>query len=268
MLGAASTLSCFARGLDWFEGRVRSKFVKPKAGPRISSGRILARRVLSYIYLKGEGLEVGALHEPLPVRRGVNVRYVDRMPVKELREHYPELNGLDLVEPDILDDGETLSKVPESSQDFIIANHFIEHTEDPIGTIQRHLSKLKVGGILYLTVPNKHVTFDQERPITTLEHVLLDYKHGPGRERREHYAEWIHFVAGIRDEKEAQLHIDGTMQRGYSIHFHVWNFNAFLALLEHLKTELHFPFKLERKVLWGYNPLDMIFILRKTGKTA
>ena len=265
MIGVASTLSYFARGLDWFDGSVRSRFMKPKAGPRISSGRILARRVLSYLYLRGEGIEVGALHEPLPVRSGIKVRYVDRMSVKDLREHYPELNGLDLVEPDILDDGETLSKVQNLSQDFIIANHFIEHTEDPIGTIERHLSKLRVGGVLYLTVPNKLVTFDQERPITSIEHVLLDYKHGPGRERREHYAEWVHFVGGIRDEKEAQPHIDGQMQRGYSIHFHVWDFNAFLALLDYMRIEMKFPFKLERKVLWAYNPLDMIFILRKTA---
>jgi len=54
-----------------------------------------------------------------------NVRYVDRMPV-EVKKQYPELSAYNLVEPDILDDGETLSSISDDSVDFGY-NHMIEH---------------------------------------------------------------------------------------------------------------------------------------------
>ena len=51
----------------------------------LSSDRL--RELASY------GIEIGALHHPLPVPPEARVRYVDRMPVSELRRQYPELAG-------------------------------------------------------------------------------------------------------------------------------------------------------------------------------
>ena len=68
----------------------------------------ILRRELSFSYLKGGGIEVGALHGPLPVSGQAKVRYVDRMSVSDLRKHYPELDHVDLVDVDVIDDGEVL----------------------------------------------------------------------------------------------------------------------------------------------------------------
>src|ERR1035438_1530581 len=95
--------------------------------------RWLDRQQLAAIYLRGEGLEIGALHSPLKVPRAARVRYVDRLPVAELRRQYPELASAHLVDIDIVDDGEKLSAVGAGTQEFVIANHFLEHCEDPIG---------------------------------------------------------------------------------------------------------------------------------------
>ncbi len=114
--------------------------------------------------LGGSGLEIGALHSPQAVPGGCRVRYVDRLDVEGLRAHYPELNELPLVPVDIIDDGETLATIAEGSQDFIIAHHFLEHTQDPIGTIARHLDVLRPGGVLFMAVPDKRETFDVDRP--------------------------------------------------------------------------------------------------------
>ena len=70
------------------------------------------------------------------------------------------------------------------SQDFIIANHFLEHTENPIGTIETHLGKLKPGGVLFYAVPDKRYTFDFRRPVTPIEHMVADYEQGPERSRQ------------------------------------------------------------------------------------
>ena len=111
-------------------------------------------------------------------------------PTPDLRREYPELADWDLTEVDIVDDGEKLAKIPAESQDFIIANHFLEHTEDPIGTIETHLGKLKPGGVLFYAVPDKRFTFDFRRPVTPIEHMVADFEEGPERSRAEHYREW------------------------------------------------------------------------------
>ncbi len=55
--------------------------------PRIRDCRWeLAKR-----YLHGSGLEIGALHNPLPLPPDATVRYVDRMDCAGLCRHYPEL---------------------------------------------------------------------------------------------------------------------------------------------------------------------------------
>ncbi len=89
------------------------------------------------------------------------------MPLPDLLAHYPELIGQPLQAPDMIDDGETLSTIDSASQDFVIANHFLEHCENPIQTLRNFLRVLKDGGILYMAVPDKRFTFDVDRPVTT-----------------------------------------------------------------------------------------------------
>src|SRR2546421_13075309 len=91
-----------------------------------------ARSELARHFLRGNGLEVGAAYSPLDVPPETGVTYVDRMTDEELRGHYPELAEL-IIPVDLVDDAERLTTVPDESQDFIIANHFLEHCEDPIG---------------------------------------------------------------------------------------------------------------------------------------
>ena len=136
-----------------------------KARPRDPAPVFLdARREFAERFLAGEGLEIGALHLPLRTPAGARVRYVDRMSVEDLRAEYAELEDWKLTPVDVIDNGELLSTIPESSQDFIIANHFLEHCEDPIRTIETHLGKLRPGGVLFYAVPDKRYTFDSRRP--------------------------------------------------------------------------------------------------------
>jgi len=85
----------------------------------------LDREVIAKTYIRGDGIEIGALHYPTKVSRRARVRYVDRMSVPDLRKHYPELNLLKLVHVDIVDDGERLETIGDLTQDFVIANHLL-----------------------------------------------------------------------------------------------------------------------------------------------
>jgi predicted SAM-dependent methyltransferase len=239
--------------------RVRASVVGVLAGVR-SVGFRLRRRRLSRRYLRGDGLEIGALHRPLPVPKRVSVRYVDRMGVAELRAHYEELRDQQLVDVDVVDDGETLASQADESADFIIANHFIEHTEDPLGALSNHLRVLRVGGILYLAVPDRRHTFDADRQSTPLAHVVRDHSDGPAWSRPIHQEEWARLVEKVPADGVAER-VRWLEEHDYSIHFHVWDPDEFRGLLEYARDDLKLPFIVEKL---QRNDHEFIAILRRT----
>ncbi len=219
------------------------------------------RAGLSLKDLKGSGIEVGALHSPLWVPEDAKVQYVDRLSVPDLRRHYPELSSLPLVKVDIVDNGETLDSIEVDSQDFLIANHFLEHTQDPIGTLKRHIALLKPGGILYLAVPDKRWTFDVRRPETTLRHLIDDHTKGPAVSYDSHVREYAEMVDGLSGA-ELETRVKFIKDTQYSIHFHVWTDQSFRELLEYLRGEAGLGFEI---IDFQTNPAreENIAILRK-----
>jgi SAM-dependent methyltransferase len=216
-----------------------------------------ARSELAWHFIRGKGLEIGGAYSPMDVPPETSVTYVDRMTDEELRGHYPELAEL-IVPVDVVDDGERLTTVADESQDFIIANHFLEHCEDPIGAIGSHLRKLKPGGILFYAVPDKRYTFDFRRPLTPLEHMISDHEQGPERSRGEHYEEWARLVDGRRTASD----LDAA---GYSIHMHVWTQAEFLELLLHCRRRFANDFEIEA---FARRSLEVVVVLRKAGYLA
>jgi predicted SAM-dependent methyltransferase len=210
-------------------------------------------------YIRGSGLEVGALHRPLRVPTGVRVRYVDRMDRAQLLSHYPELADEPLVDVDVIDDGETLSSQEDASVDFVIANHFIEHTQDPLGTLSNLLRVLRPGGTLYLAVPDRRRTFDADRPPTSLEHVVRDHREGPAWSRATHQEEWARLVDQVPAAEVAE-HVRELEEGDYSIHFHVWTPAEFEELLEHACLQLRLPFAVQAL---RRNSFEFIAVLRR-----
>jgi predicted SAM-dependent methyltransferase len=222
---------------------------------------IRRREGIAKRYIAGSGIEIGGLNAPLRVPGAARVRYVDRARVAELRKQYPELNGQPLVETDIVDDGERLVTIPDASEDFVIANHFLEHCQDPIGALRSMFRVLAPEGILYLAVPDKRFTFDHERPVTTAEHLLEHAEKGPEIHRREHYEEWVRLVDGVSDQREIARRVEELMDRNYSIHYHVWTQAEVFELLLLLRSQLDAGFDIEIAVRNGH---ENIFVLRKS----
>jgi len=218
------------------------------------------RERLAKRYISGKGLEIGALNYPLNVStQKAKITYIDRENNNFLRKHYPELDSQKFVKIGIVDDGEKLKKVKNNSQDFVIANHFIEHCEDPITTLINHLRVLKNRGVVFWAVPNKNRTFDRKRPKTTLSHLWRDYKVGPKISRKRHYEEWVEYVLGTPDQK-IQKEALKLMKEKYSIHFHVWTPDSFRLFLNFARKKLKLRFKIEEFVV---NLNEFIVIIRK-----
>jgi SAM-dependent methyltransferase len=209
------------------------------------------REFVASAFLRGHGIEIGALHMPLRVPPSARVTYVDRFPLDDLRKHYPELSDQALVAVDVVADGERLEPLGDESQDFVIANHFLEHCQDPIGAVLNMFRVLKPGGILYLGIPDKRYSFDVDRPLTTLEHLLRDYTEGPA---------WSRLVSKVRDEEASRRHTAQNMEMDYSIHYHVWTQAEMLELTLALRKLVAFEVELCLR-----HESEVIFILRKSA---
>jgi len=211
-------------------------------------------------YLSGRGIEIGALHNPLEVPPGAQVQYVDRIPLAELRRQYPDFKKRALVDVDILDDGETLATFPDATQNFVIANHFLEHCQNPIGALKNMLRVLRPNGVLFLSVPDMRHSFDKDRPATELAHVERDYREGPEWSRWPAVEEFVRLVNKIDDPEAARRQVDAYLRTGYAIHYHAWTEWEIMEILLYLRRQLQLPLRVE--MINHYGP-EFVFILRK-----
>ncbi len=220
---------------------------------------------LARAFIHGQGLEIGALYNPLFVPAGTRVTYLDRFPLPDLQaqmQAHAHLRDKPLAPVDLLADGETLPGIPPASQDFVVANHFLEHAQDPIGTVRRHLEVLKPGGVLFLAVPDKRLTFDRRRPVTPLEHLFRDHVEGPSWSFRGHLREWAELVEGFAGKAVEERANILAAESSPSIHYHVWTQSDLAEFFGAIRRELALPFDLEALTL--HPPLgESIAVLRK-----
>ena len=105
----------------------------------------------------------------------------------------------------------------DATQDFVIANHVLEHTLDPIRALETWMRVLDEQGILFMAIPNKLLNVDKYKPITTLDHFIDCHE---------------------SDVKCGQEKLERTGKRG---HFHYFNPDTTKRLMEYLDYDVvHF----------------------------
>ncbi|MDQ3414406.1 MAG: class I SAM-dependent methyltransferase [Verrucomicrobiota bacterium] len=218
------------------------------------------RAFAAYRYIRGSGIEIGALDSPLQTYHRARVRYLDCLPSEKLRAAYPEIPPQSVLEVEQVEDGETLGSVPNESCDFVIANHVLEHLRNPIRGMENMFRVLKSDGILYLALPDKRFTFDVGRSVTSYEHLKRDYLDGPDWSDAEHSRDWIKFVGKVNDESEIERRANLIRESRSKIHFHVWTQREFVELLMHLRRDFNFPIEIEALIK---NGLEFVVVLRK-----
>ena len=201
--------------------------------------RFVVREDLARRYLRGDGIEIGAATWPLRVPRGARVRYVDRLSKAGLLADYGDsvtaarLDPGSIPETDVIDDAATLGTFADGTLDFVIANHVLEHLEDPIAALRNLVRVLRPGGVLLLTLPDGRFSFDAQRERTTVAHLQRDHAEGPEVSRRAHYAEWARFIEGVGPEG-LEARVAEFAAAAPFHHFHVWTLPDFLELVRAL----------------------------------
>jgi SAM-dependent methyltransferase len=236
------------------------------------------RRELSFRYISGKGLEIGALHEPLPVRDGVVVEYVDVCGREESITKFPDLNPAKFVEPTYIDDGFELSSIPDASQDFLIANHVLEHSPNPIQAMVNWTRVLKPDGVLFTAIPIADKCFDKGRVLTTLAHLVEDRElcmeanHEEFRRRnRAHYEECLTIsnpaVSRQRGQdcpplspEELAETVDQLSQAEAEIHFHTFSKESCHELMSYFSAQVD-PSMTQLELVAG---AEIVSIMRKS----
>jgi SAM-dependent methyltransferase len=208
---------------------------------------------------------------------GASVRYLDAWDPEDNGDRFPEISSTDeFVQPDIVCDfnAEGLGPVPDSSQDFVVASHVLEHLANPLRMLDEMHRVLRPGGMALILLPDRHVTFDKDRPPTPLEHLVQEYERGVTVVDDAHIEEFLHYTANhqgegppgycgtadpdldleqmsvlekslallwlrwddVTDPRQRREVIE--LHRARSIHAHVWDVDEFVAVVAHAAREL------------------------------
>lgn len=227
----------------------------------------LNRETIAKTYLEGDGIEIGALNFPLKTSVKCNTKYVDIIDKKTQLSIFPELKETEIVDVDIIENGEHLKSFSSDSQDYIIANHFLEHCQNPIGTIERFLSVLKPNGVIFMAIPDKRYTFDLNREVTQIDHLVKDYRIGPEWSEDMHYRDFVKntiWGTNCNSDEDITNVVNNLKAKKFSIHYHVWRHQDLIDFFIYLKNQLKFPFEIELAMSAKSGDNESIFILRKT----
>jgi hypothetical protein len=155
-------------------------------------------------------LEVGALSDPMfPDPHPYEVSYLDwfdRDELIALHSNKPAVNVDAIVDVDYAIKTKRFAHCVSERFDLIIASHVIEHIADPITWLQQLGSLIGPSGSLFLSVPDRHFTFDYLRQPSTAVQLLRAYEED--LERADTWqvldARYFHRPLKVRD------FIDGT----------------------------------------------------------
>jgi len=220
------------------------------------------RKKISSRFMKGIGVEIGALHRPYPQSGNCQTLGVDLYDREKLMSIYPELLHEKIRIPDVIADGENLRAFRDCSLDFVVASHVVEHLRNPIGAIDSWTRSLKDEGYLILVIPHKNFTFDKDRSITPISHLADDAEHPSNERDFNHYREYAEFVqkqTGENIEIEARRLRDSS----FSIHMHVFDNQSWRAFLSTLQGRFKVPLTVAEFLDLGKEQGEIIAVVKK-----
>lgn len=140
--------------------------------------------------------------------------------------------------------------------DFIVTSHVIEHIANPIKAIKLWENKLlNEDGYILSIIPFYKECFDRNRPLTTINHLIEDYKNNVGEDDKTH----------IEEQKKLHDWSYGGHKEFYSlcenneltrvVHHHTFNKNNIKDLFLYLNMDILY--------LFNHDPLNIVCLTKK-----
>lgn len=224
----------------------------------------LNRASIAAAFLKGRGVEIGAFSQPNDLPPDREITFYDRYPAQTLREVYDPDCGRPLMAPDYVGQAETLDGLPDAAFDFLIANHVIEHLQDPILFLQSIARKLVPGGRAMIAAPDKRYCMDKPRSLTPFEHLVDDHELGTAPRQRAHFVRY-YVEAGGQEQAVAEANADHADMDDIRFHYHVWDAESFVAFVTATIARYALPLAV---VYTRATEADIIVVLERTEPQA
>ena len=161
---------------------------------RMTQSRVRNRQLyLSYV-VNRHGLEIGGPSEVFRRRQPLDLyRNVDgldncdfsRSTVWAEQQEYYSFDSEKELGRSIFCDGSDLVSVKDSTYDFVLSSHNLEHFANPVKALKEWKRVIHPAGALILVLPYYKRTFDHRREPTSVEHMLEDFERNIGG-RRSH----------------------------------------------------------------------------------
>ncbi|RWE34811.1 methyltransferase domain-containing protein [Mesorhizobium sp.] len=230
--------------------------------------RLRLRNTYARRYLRGRGMEIGAQYVPTQVGDRASVEYVDVLSNEQLVTRY-KLPAAGLVPLAHVIDGHDLAVYSDNALNFLIANHVLEHFDDPLRGVIEWFRTIKPGGHLFITLPNFRANcFDYERTPERADHFLRDYTDPIAREagNRLHYEDMAQSLLRLpQDHPAVQSMVDRWVANGDRHHYHVWDETALRDLLTVAAKEMKHNLTLVDGSFLG-NGFELLAVVRKEGQ--
>lgn len=135
-----------------------------------------------------------------------------------------------------------MERFASASYDFVLASHVLEHIANPILALSEWKRLLKDRGVLVLLLPHKDKTFDHRRPVTTLEHLIADFKAGMTEDDLTHLPEILALHDLERDPEAGDAEAFKTRSlrnlQNRCLHHHVFDSRFAEKLIEYMGLEI------------------------------
>ena len=152
-----------------------------------------------------------------------------------------------------------LHEIKDETYEFVLSSHVIEHTANPIKALKEWIRIVKTGGHLILLIPHKDGTFDHNRPITTLDHLVQDYQNDVTEKDLTHLDEILKLHDFSLDPESGTL-LEFTERsknndENRCLHHHVFNSHLVIELFDYLQLSI--------KAVEAIAPMHILVIAQK-----
>lgn len=135
-----------------------------------------------------------------------------------------------------------LSVIHDRAYDIVLSCHCLEHIANPVKAIYEWKRILNTGGYLVLVLPHKDRTFDHNRPVTLLNHIVEDYKNNVDEKDKTHFNEIMALHDRSQEEAEFSLAaLERRLLENYEnrcAHHHVFDSHLTAQLLDYAGFKL------------------------------
>jgi SAM-dependent methyltransferase len=136
----------------------------------------------------------------------------------------------------------SLTGIQDSSYDFLLSSHSLEHCANVIKTLQEWARVLVPGGTMVVVVPDKRFTFDHRRTVTEFAHLIEDYRNNVDESDLTHLDEILlhHDISKDSGVRDAAFFQERSMKNieNRCLHHHVFDQNLLVKAFEFLNLRV------------------------------